>query len=147
MSTGERPQYPVGVNVAVIRGNKILLGKRTQGYKAGTWGLPGGHLEFGEAMTAAAARELMEETGMTAQRFEFANLVNDKKQANNTENKKHYLQVGFLAIEPTGEPALKEPELCEEWRWFDLADLPADIFPPHLEQVQLFAKGEKFIDN
>ena len=141
----ERPRYPVGVNFFVVRDKKLLLGRRLQGYCAGTWGLPGGHMELGERMIATARRELMEETGMTAERFEFANLVNDRKQA--ADGKVHYLQIGFLAINPTGEPILKEPDMCAEWKWFDLQHLPVDIFPPHIEQVQLFAKGGQFIDN
>lgn len=31
---------------------------------AGTFALPGGHLEYGESFSACAARELLEETGI-----------------------------------------------------------------------------------
>lgn len=60
-----RDTFLVGINVLVIRGNKILLGKRKNkvGDGDGTWGLPGGYFEHNENMQQAAARELLEETG------------------------------------------------------------------------------------
>ena len=55
----------------MVKNGKLLLGKRKNIYGAGTWGLPGGHLEFKEAMKTAASRELMEETGLKAENLEF----------------------------------------------------------------------------
>ena len=123
----------IGVNVFVVRDGKLLLGKRKNCYGAGTWALPGGHLEQGEKLVAGAARELMEETGLSAESFEFTNIVNDP-----STKKRHYLQIGFLAIGVKGEPDNKEPERCEEWCWFDLSALPENIFPNHKKQIELF---------
>ena len=49
-----RPSFPIGINVIVVRDKKILLGKRKNSYGEGTWALPGGHLEEGEGMEEAA---------------------------------------------------------------------------------------------
>jgi 8-oxo-dGTP diphosphatase len=73
----KRALFPVGVNIFVVRDGKLLLGKRKNVYGNGEWGLPGGHLESGETMVQAAARELDEETGLFARDFSFVNLVND----------------------------------------------------------------------
>ena len=89
-----------------------------------------------ERFKEAAARELGEETGLTAAEFLFENIVNQ------TQGEKHYIQIGFSAQGVRGEPELSEPELCEEWKWFDLADLPENIFTPHKEQVRLFINKE-----
>jgi 8-oxo-dGTP diphosphatase len=70
---GARPhatrQYPaqpvVGVGAVVVDGDRrVLLVKRRHEPLAGQWSLPGGALELGETLEAAAAREIREETGL-----------------------------------------------------------------------------------
>jgi 8-oxo-dGTP diphosphatase len=60
----QRPK--VGIGVAVVKKNFILLGKRKGSHGSGDWAFPGGHLEFGETPHECAYRELLEETGLTA---------------------------------------------------------------------------------
>ncbi len=136
-----RDKFPVGVNIFVVKDGKLLLGKRKNVYGAGTWGLPGGHLEFGEKMEKAAARELKEETGIKAKKLTFLNLIND------LHDDQHYLQIGFLVqgVENI-EPILKEPDKTEEWKWFDLDNLPEEIFPSHIKQIQAFREKKYFLE-
>ena len=54
------------VSIAVFKGDTVLLAKRGKGQLKGIWSLPGGHIEPGEKASAAARRELKEETGVTA---------------------------------------------------------------------------------
>ncbi|MHB8625037.1 MAG: NUDIX domain-containing protein [Aggregatilineales bacterium] len=51
----------IGVNVAVMRDNKVLLIQRED---FEVWGLPGGEIESGETPAQAAVREVLEETGL-----------------------------------------------------------------------------------
>lgn len=133
-------KFYVGINVFAVKNNRLLLGKRKNIYGAGTWGLSGGHLEPREKMENAAARELKEETGLKAASFDFANLVNDMRE------NEHRLQIGFIAKDISGKPEIKEPDRCEEWKLFELNNLPENIFPPHIKQINNFLKDLKFSD-
>lgn len=58
-------EHPVpGVGVAVIEEGRILLVRKDRGPWAGRWAVPGGRVEMGERMAAAAVREVREETGL-----------------------------------------------------------------------------------
>ena len=58
---------PVPAAVAIIRGPRgILLTRRARPPYAGTWDLPGGFLEAGEAPDRGLVRELREELGVRA---------------------------------------------------------------------------------
>jgi 8-oxo-dGTP diphosphatase len=58
-------QVRVGVGMVVLDGARVLLIRRSKPPKKGEWSLPGGHLEVGESLKAAAAREVGEETGLS----------------------------------------------------------------------------------
>lgn len=53
-----------GASVAVFDGDDVLLVERSMPPSAGTWTVPGGHVETDETPAEAASRELREETGL-----------------------------------------------------------------------------------
>lgn len=142
----EHATYKAGSNVVVVRGNKVLLGRRKGGKQSnGFWGLPGGHLEWGEKMEDAALRELKEETGLIATKATFYNLTNDIRiYGDETE---HRIQVGFMVTDAVGEPQLCEPESCSEWQWFSVDALPwNEIFSPFAKQLKAYMDKQTFVD-
>ena len=56
----------LGASACVWKDGKVLVAKRGKAPNFGLWSLPGGHVELGETLQQAAARELHEETGVEA---------------------------------------------------------------------------------
>jgi len=119
----------VGVEAYIVRDGQLLLGKRKNVYGAGTWGLPGGHIEFMERSEDAIMRELLEELGVTIRPEHLALLaVTDDPRP---EIQAHHLHLTFQVDIGEQAPSLCEPHACEEWRWFTLDNLPEPLFLPH----------------
>ncbi|NRF66034.1 NUDIX domain-containing protein [Aquincola sp. S2] len=116
----------VGIGVIVVRAGRVLLGQRQGSHGAGHWALPGGHLEFGEAIEACAARELAEETGLAAARFARGPYTSDVFGS----PPRHYLTLFVLAHAVSGEPVRCEPDKCLGWQWCEWDALPQPVFAP-----------------
>src|SRR3989338_1919081 len=82
----------VGFGVMVQKGGKVLLGKRKGAHGTGEYAWPGGHLEFGESITACAKREVREETGMDIKNVRFLRLMNLTNYPG-----KHYVDIAMVA--------------------------------------------------
>jgi len=101
--------------------------QRRQGsHGEGTWSVPGGHLEFGEAFEVTAEREVIEETGLKIANVAFAAVTNDIF----TEEGKHYVTVWVKSDWKEGEPTITEPDKCTEQRWVTFDTLPEPLFLP-----------------
>lgn len=104
MSGRRYPQRPmVGVGVAVLRGDSVLLVRRGQPPAAGEWSLPGGAQELGETVEAAARRELFEETGLTVGALQLAAIVDSIHRDAAGAVEYHHTIVDFAARHAGGE--------------------------------------------
>lgn len=61
----ERQLFKVHASVLAMSGDRFWLVKEAKPEARDKWNLPGGHVEHGESLVGAAARELLEETGLT----------------------------------------------------------------------------------
>lgn len=132
---------PIGVCVLVFNNkNQILLGKRQGGYKAGTYGLPGGCLDGAETLEAAALRELTEETSVIAADLTYIGVL---REWQGTSSFIHFV---YSCRRFTGTPTTVEPEKCAGWNWYDLDSLPTPLLNGHRAAIDLFVSNRSFND-
>jgi 8-oxo-dGTP diphosphatase len=120
----QRPK--VGIGVLISKEGKILMGKRKGAHGSGSWSTPGGNLDFGEEVDTAAFREVLEETNLEVKNVKFLTFTNDIFK----EENKHYITLWMTAEYISGEPQIMEPEKCDAWDWFSIANLPIPLFIP-----------------
>ncbi len=129
----ERPK--VGVGVFVWRDGKFLMGRRKGAHGEDTWSVPGGHMEFGESLEEASAREVLEETGMKIKNVRFITATNDVF----TNDNYHSVTLWAYSDWAEGEPTITEPDKFIEQKWQDFSTLPSPLFEPcwqHLREMK-----------
>lgn len=125
----EAPLRPVlAVLAIVLRGPDILLVKRKNDPEAGTWGFPGGRLEYGESIQAGACRELLEETGVMAAAGEVIGTqeVIVPSDAPGSVPTFHYILLGVLCAYQSGEPIADDD--AEEALFVPVSDVFSGVY-------------------
>lgn len=108
----------VGVGVFVLnKQGQFVFGKRMGSHGAGSWALPGGHLEHNETFEEASRRETLEETGLEITNVKFLTATNSTK----IDGSKHYITIFMTArlADANAQPQLLEPDKCEGWEWME----------------------------
>lgn len=139
----DEPQRPrVGVGVLVWKDGAFIMGQRLGAHGANTWSVPGGHLEYGESWAACAAREVLEETGLTITNASLFAVTNDVFETDG----KHYVTLWVTSDWLSGEPAITEPDKLISLAWHTFDDLPSPLFEPCWTNLRA-AKPELFTAN
>ncbi len=114
-----------GVGAAVVirdEAGRLLMVKRAPGAsRAGYWSIPAGFVDYGEEIRAAAARELLEETGLVAEIGEVVFVA-----SNFHDPAKLTVGVWFEGTVTGG--TLRAGDDAEEVGWFPIDDPPELAF-------------------
>ena len=104
-STPTSSRWPrLGASIAVFRDGAVLIVERAKPPLAGVWSLPGGHVEPGETAADAALRELLEETGISAEMVGLAGTREVIRRADDGRIEAHYVVLAHAGIWREGEP-------------------------------------------
>ncbi|MCZ4098037.1 NUDIX hydrolase [Streptomyces sp. H39-C1] len=122
--TFETIRYTADV-VAVTPSGEVLLIERDWPPYAGSWALPGGHVDPGETSRAAAARELAEETGVHVRAEDLRPIgVWDTPDR---DPRGRYVTVVYVVVVPADTPITAGDD-ARTVRWWPLDDLPPLAF-------------------
>ena len=117
--------------VVLLREGKILLQRRfNTGYMDGYYSVPAGHVDKGETFTQCAVREAKEEIGaeLNLQDLKLAHIMH-RFSGGEWGELGYRIDLFFTVEKWQGNIEIKEPEKCDDLKWFDLANLPENIIP------------------
>jgi 8-oxo-dGTP diphosphatase len=109
--------------------------RRAGAHGAGTWGLPGGHQEFGESPEQTAVRETAEETGLTVVARARSGFTDDPMP----EIGRHYVTLFIACARVAGEARITEPGKATELAWLTRDELRG-------RRDELFAPLRRFLE-
>lgn len=119
-----RERFVVVVHVLIVRDGRLFMLRRANtGFMDGYYALPGGHQEGGESVSAAAARECAEETGIVTREIDPVCVMPYRS------GRHQGLNFLFQTSRFEGEPRVNEPELFDAGVWVDPAALPEPVAP------------------
>lgn len=124
----------VNVDIFVIKKNKILLGLLSKNWLVDNkqlYGVPGRDINFRETIGNAVVRNIKEEINCNVKSYKII-CVNVNYELGN-----HYIGVGVVA-DIDGEAKLLRPDEWEKWEWFDMNNLPKNLFPAAKNLIECY---------
>lgn len=125
--------------------DRVLLVKTRKW--SGTWGIPGGKIDYGETMEAAYEREIREETGLELSESRFI-MIQDCIESTEFVHRRHFLLVNYLSRTARPE-ALQVNYEIEDTVWAGLDELdafelnePTRVLFEEVERLGILKPGE-----
>ncbi len=114
---GNFPRRPVPATLGVVfKQGRVLLVRRANPPDAGKWGFPGGKLEWGESITQGAAREVLEETGVSVRAGPVLTVLDCFDVREDGLLRQQFVMLAVLCEWICGDPVANDDAL--EARWF-----------------------------
>jgi 8-oxo-dGTP diphosphatase len=137
--TGQH-RSPVDVLVLLEREGRILLAQRAGRIPgAGEWALPSGAVEADEDVISAVCRELDEELGIGVDPADvrFVGVTHARPPGGDAR-----VGFGFVVSQWSGDPEIREPDLCSAVDWRIPTDLPDPTMAYTQEIIRLYTSRE-----
>lgn len=123
----------LGASACVWKDGKVLLIQRAKP-PLGLWSLPGGHVQFGETVLAAAERELLEESGVVADLTAFVGLYEIIRE----RPAFHYAIACYGGMWRSGDAHASSDAL--DTRWVAPLELDSLDFVPNVREAIVWAR-------
>lgn len=118
----DRPIVGVGAVIVDASAGRVVLVRRGSPPLQGEWSLPGGVVELGETLRAAAEREALEETGLIVKAGEVLAVLDRIIPGKDGGVQYHYVLIDFLCRCEGGE--LRARGDAADVRWATESELP-----------------------
>jgi ADP-ribose pyrophosphatase len=103
------------VGAIVFKDHKVLLVRRGNPPAEDLWAIPGGRVELGESLPAAAEREILEETGITIHAREAVYTFDVIERDASGRTRFHYVIVDLIAEYVSGNIKAGDDAAAARW--------------------------------
>ena len=125
-------KFIIGVSTVILNQDRQVLLLRHTFWKTGSWGLPSGYANSGEALEDTVRRELKEETNLD---------VTIERLLRINSGFKLRLEATFLGRLSGGKMILDPKEVIEA-KFFNLEELPSGLLASHKEIIEKYQMTE-----
>ena len=120
--------------------NEILMMKRCNtGYMDGMYGFISGHVEEGESLKQAIARETLEEAGIKIKEEDIETICMIRRSDND-----NYINFFLKCNKFEGTPTIMEKDKCDDLRWIDINNIPENTITAEKRAIYNYKNGIAF---
>ncbi|WP_208638793.1 NUDIX hydrolase [Vibrio rhodolitus] len=134
----------VAVIAATYRDNELLLVQRSKEPQKYGWGYPGGSVNAGESLHAAACRELYEETQVQAVAEKTFEVI-EVNEFDATGKHHHFILLAVLCRYISGEAIASDDALDCKWMSFEQIQTEKNNLIAHVARIATLAA--ELLDN